>query len=108
MPVGMTGEMVAGRYRIDGRPGAGGMAAVFLATDCRLEREVAIKRLPADSPEEVGQRFQREAKRGASLNQPNSAGVYDPVTDDEGVLIVMEYVAGHTLRDEIGRGPIES
>jgi serine/threonine-protein kinase len=102
----MTGELVAGRYRISRRLGAGGMAAVFLATDCRLEREVAIKRLHADSPEEVGQRFQREAKVGASLNHPNIVGVYDTATDDEGVLIIMEYVAGHTLRDEIGRGPI--
>ena len=80
------------------------MATVFLAQDCRLERDVAIKRLHADSPEDVGRRFQREAKVGASLNHPNIVGVYDTVTDDEGVLIIMEYVAGHTLRDEVSRG----
>jgi serine/threonine-protein kinase len=89
------------------RLGAGGMATVFLAKDCRLERDVAIKRLHAHSPEDVGRRFQREAKVGASLNHPNIVGVYDTVTDDEGVLIVMEYVAGHTLREEIARGPME-
>jgi serine/threonine-protein kinase len=83
------------------------MATVFLAKDCRLERDVAIKRLHADSPEEVGRRFQREAKVGASLNHPNIVGVYDTVTDDEGVLIIMEYVPGHTLRDEISRGRME-
>jgi serine/threonine-protein kinase len=107
MPVGMTGDLVADRYRIDKRLGAGGMATVFLAKDCRLERDVAIKRLHAHSPEDVGQRFQREAKVGASLNHPNIVGVYDTVTDDEGVLIVMEYVAGHTLREEIARGPMD-
>jgi serine/threonine-protein kinase len=103
----MTGELVAGRYRMKRRLGAGGMATVFLAKDCRLERDVAIKRLHADSPEEIGRRFQREAKVGASLNHPNIVGVYDTVTDDEGLLIVMEYVAGHTLRDEIARGRMD-
>src|SRR4051794_17200530 len=107
MPVGMTGELVAGRYRMKRRIGAGGMAAVFLAKDCRLERDVAIKRLHSDSPDDVGRRFQREAKLGASLNHPNIVAVYDTLTDDEGVLIVMEYVPGHTLRDEVGRGRVE-
>src|SRR3954462_15566839 len=107
MPVGMTGDLVAGRYRMQKRLGAGGMATVFLAKDCRLERDVAIKRLHADSADDVGRRFQREAKVGASLNHPNIVSVYDTVTDDEGVLIVMEYVPGHTLRDEIARGPID-
>jgi eukaryotic-like serine/threonine-protein kinase len=107
MPVRTTGELIAGRYRIEKRLGAGGMAAVFLAKDTRLEREVAVKRLHADSPDDVGRRFQREAKVGASLNHPNIVAVYDTVTDDEGVLIIMEYVAGHTLRDEIARGPMD-
>src|SRR4051794_7223754 len=107
MPVGTTDDLVAGRYRMLRRLGAGGMAAVFLARDTRLERDVAIKRLHADSPEEVGRRFQREAKVGASLNHPSIVAVYDTVTDDEGVLIIMEYVAGDTLRDKIPRGPME-
>jgi serine/threonine-protein kinase len=107
MPVGITGDLIADRYRMRKRLGSGGMATVFLAQDERLEREVAIKRLHADSPEDVGRRFAREAKVGASLNHPSIVAVYDTVTDDEGVLIVMEYVAGHTLRDEIARGPID-
>jgi serine/threonine-protein kinase len=104
MPAGMTGELVAGRYRMKRRLGAGGMATVFLATDERLERDVAVKRLHADTTEDGGRRFQREAKLGASLSHPNIVAVYDTVSDDEGVLIVMEYVPGHTLRDEIARG----
>src|SRR4051795_2480075 len=106
MPVGMTGELIADRYRMQKRLGAGGMATVFLARDERLERAVAIKRLHADSADDVGRRVQREAKVGASLNHPNIVSVYDTLTDDEGVLIVMEYVPGHTLRDEIARGPM--
>jgi serine/threonine-protein kinase len=83
------------------------MATVLLAEDERLGRQVAVKRLHAESPEDTAQRFRREAKLGASLNHPNIVSVYDIVTDDEGVLIVMEYVEGETLRDAIDRGPIE-
>jgi serine/threonine protein kinase len=83
------------------------MATVLLAEDERLGRQVAIKRLHADSPEDTARRFRREAKLGASLNHPNLISVYDIVTDDEGVLIVMEYVAGETLGDAIERGPLE-
>jgi serine/threonine protein kinase len=99
--------LVAGRYRVAGRLGAGGMAVVLLAEDERLGRKVAIKRLRAESPDDAAQRFQREAKLGASLNHPNLVGVYDIVTDDEGVLIVMEYVDGQTLRLELdSSGPM--
>jgi serine/threonine protein kinase len=99
--------LVAGRYRVVGRLGAGGMAVVLLADDERLGRKVAIKRLRAESPDDAAQRFQREAKLGASLNHPNLVGVYDIVTDDEGVLIVMEYVDGQTLRLEVdSSGPM--
>ena len=79
---------------------------MLLAEDERLGRQVAIKRLHAESPEEMAQRFRREARLGASLNHPNLVSVYDIVSDDEGVLIVMEYVDGETLRDAIDRGPV--
>ena len=102
-----TGTLLAGRYRTIERVGSGGMATVLLAEDERLGRQVAVKRLHAESPEDTAQRFRREAKLGASLNHPNLVAVYDIVTDDEGVLIVMEYVDGETLRDAIERGPLE-
>jgi serine/threonine protein kinase len=73
------------------------MASVLLCEDERLGREVAVKRLHADSPVDVEQRFTREAKLGASLNHPNLVSVFDTATDDEGVLIVMEYVDGDPL-----------
>jgi eukaryotic-like serine/threonine-protein kinase len=107
MAADMTGTLPAGRYRTIGRVGSGGMATVLLAEDERLGRQVAIKRLHAESPEDTARRFRREARLGASLNHPNLVAVYDIVTDDEGVLIVMEYVDGETLRDAIARGPVE-
>src|SRR3954452_8192209 len=107
MPVGTTGNLLAGRYRVIDRVGRGGMASVLLAEDERLGRQVAIKRLHAESPEDTARRFRREARLGASLNHPNLVAVYDIVTDEEGVLIVMEYVEGETLRDAIERGPTE-
>src|SRR5918999_2208706 len=84
------------------------MATVLLCRDERLGREVAVKRLHADSPVDVEQRFVREAKLGASLNHPNLVSVFDTATDDEGVLIVMEYVNGEALARTLKRGPLPS
>src|SRR5258708_639091 len=97
MEVGTTPTVLAGRYRVLDRLGAGGMATVYLAEDTRLGRKVAVKRLHSDSPDDAAQRFQREAKVGASLSHPNLVTVFDTVADDEGVLIVMEYVEGENL-----------
>jgi eukaryotic-like serine/threonine-protein kinase len=104
---GTTGTLLAGRYRVLQRLGSGGMASVFLAEDERLGRKVAVKRLHSESADDTARRFAREAKVGASLNHPNIVAVYDTVTDDDGVLLVMEYVEGGTLRDEIARGRLE-
>src|SRR4051812_40222353 len=104
MPTQAT--VLAGRYRVLERIGRGGMASVLLAEDERLGRRVAVKRLHAESPEDTARRFRREARLGASLNHPNLVSVYDIVSDEEGVLIVMEYVEGETLRDALGRGPL--
>ena len=82
------------------------MASVLLCEDERLGRQVAVKRLHADSPVDVEQRFAREAKLGASLNHPNLVSVFDTATDDEGVLIVMEYVDGEPLSRVLRRGPL--
>jgi tetratricopeptide (TPR) repeat protein/predicted Ser/Thr protein kinase len=103
MPVEMP-DRLADRYRVLERLGAGGMATVFLAEDERLGRKVAVKRLHADSPEDAALRFDREAKVGASLSHPNLVTVFDTVADDEGVLIVMEYVDGENVADLIARG----
>ena len=83
------------------------MASVVLCTDERLGRRVAVKRLHADQPGEVERRLVREAKLGASLNHPNLVAVFDTATDDEGVLIVMEYVEGEPLSRALRHGPLE-
>src|SRR3954466_15517831 len=102
MAVGMTGRVLADRYRTIRRLGSGGMATVWLAEDEKLRRQVAVKRLHGDvGDEDLVRRFRREARLGASLNHPNVVAVYDIAPDDEGVLIVMEFVDGRTLRDEI-------
>src|SRR4051812_7763149 len=103
MEVGTTPTILAGRYRVIDRLGAGGMATVYLAEDERLGRKVAVKRLHADSPADAAQRFEREAKVGASLSHPNLVTVFDTVADDEGVLIVMEYVPGENLAQLMSR-----
>ena len=82
------------------------MASVVLCEDERLGRRVAVKRLPAHSPEDAARRFEREARLGASLNHPNLVSVYDTVADEEGVLIVMEHVEGHTLSEALREGPL--
>lgn len=103
-----SGEVFADRYRVVRRLGAGGMATVWLAEDERLGRDVAIKRLRTDAPEESLTRFRREARIGATLNHPNFVSVFDTVATDEGALIVMEYVPGQSLEDLVGRGPIDA
>jgi tetratricopeptide (TPR) repeat protein len=106
VPVHTQGSLLGGRYRVLRHLGSGGMASVLLCRDERLGREVAVKRLHADSPVDVEQRFVREAKLGASLNHPNLVSVFDTATDDEGVLIVMEYVEGEALARTLKRGPL--
>jgi tetratricopeptide (TPR) repeat protein len=104
--VNTQGSLLDGRYRVIRHLGSGGMASVLLCEDERLARQVAVKRLHADSPADVEMRFAREAKLGASLNHPNLVSVFDTTTDDEGVLIVMEYVEGEPLSRMLRRGPL--
>jgi serine/threonine-protein kinase len=97
---------VTERYEVIARLGSGGMATVLLCHDEKLDRRVAVKRMHADSPRDAERRFLREAKLGASMNHPNLVSVYDTETDDEGLLIVMEYVEGESLAQALLRGPL--
>ena len=104
----MSGPLLAGRYRVIRRLGAGGMAAVYLAQDERLHRNVAVKRMHiAEHDDMDARRFQREARLGASLSHPNLVSIFDTEQDDESVLLVMEYVEGETLADVLARGEVE-
>jgi eukaryotic-like serine/threonine-protein kinase len=85
-----------GHYRIVGKLGEGGMGAVYRGTDTKLDRDVAIKVLPAafaNDPDRMA-RFQREAKVLASLNHPNIAAIYGV----EERALIMELVPGEDLR----------
>src|SRR5215471_5308659 len=107
-----------GPYEITGPLGAGGMGEVYRAHDTKLNRDVALKVLPAlvaDDPERL-MRFEREAQALASLNHPHIAAIYG----FEGVgsvwptgqtrpprhAIVMELVEGPTLSERIAQGPL--
>jgi len=106
-------QMVGGRYELGELLGRGGMAEVRKGTDTRLGRVVAVKRLRTDlaSDATFQARFRREAQSSASLNHPAIVAVYDTgeerSTDGSDVAqpyIVMEYVAGRTLREIIREG----
>src|SRR6201993_4187713 len=100
----MTGTpTIAGRYRIEGRLGVGGMSTVHLAFDSRLERYVALKLLAehlADDPTFVS-RFRREALAAARLVHPNIVQVFDFGFDErQGQhFIVMEHVSGNSCAE---------
>lgn len=90
------------RYRIRRRLASGGMSDVTLAEDTVLGRPVALKRLRSTGDPDAVARLRREALVGASLSHPNLVSVYDVWEDEHGdLVIVMEYVAGETLRDLI-------
>jgi serine/threonine-protein kinase len=96
----LTGRMLDGRYVVRSRIAHGGMATVYLATDTRLDREVALKVMHADLARDADfvDRFIGEAKSVAKLSHPNIVGVYDQGADGEYLYLVMEYVPGRTLR----------
>ena len=100
--------LLAGRYRRLRRLGTGGMARVVLAEDEVLGREVAVKQLPSEAPEEALRRFRREARLGASLNHPNIVAIFDTVSDEDAILIVMEFVDGESLAERLKREPLDS
>ena len=104
----MTEPILLGdRYRLERVIGRGGMAEVWRATDIRLHRDVAIKRLRIDLATDptFQARFRREAQAAAGLNHPNIVAVYDTgeeIDPPSGVkvpYIVMELVDGHTLKE---------
>ena len=101
----MQPQLIAGRYRVLRAIGRGGMGTVWLCRDQVLGREVAVKQigaLPGESATET-KRAMREARSAAALNHPNAVAVYDVVDHDSRPWLVMEYVEGQTLADEISR-----
>jgi beta-lactam-binding protein with PASTA domain/predicted Ser/Thr protein kinase len=113
MSTGAEPSRVGGRYELGEMLGRGGMAEVRKGNDSRLGRIVAVKRLRTDlaSDPTFQARFRREAQSAASLNHPAIVAVYDTGeemstdgTDVAQPYIVMEYVAGRTLREILREG----
>ncbi len=97
----MTGK-VLGQYRIVKQIGRGGMGAVYLAEDLRLDRQVAIKLLPAylAAPRNID-RFRHEARSASAISHPNVAHIYDINESNGRPFIAMEFVEGKTLRERL-------
>jgi len=96
------------QYEILAPVGKGGMGEVYRARDTKLEREVAIKVLPAEhaSDGERRERFKREAKAIAALNHPHICTLFDFDSDDGLDFLVMEHLSGESLAARMARGPL--
>ncbi|ATB27660.1 serine/threonine-protein kinase [Melittangium boletus] len=96
----MTGEPLAGRYQLEQELGRGGMATVFLATDLRLSRQVAVKVLHPGGDGRRAERFRQEAALVASVKHPNVLEIHDFGQDAaRGPFLVCEWVRGEDLRE---------
>ncbi len=107
-PEEMVGQTL-GHYRVLRPLGYGGSAAVFLALDINLQREVALKvfQPAAGEAQDFLRRFVREARVLAQLDHPNILPIYDYGEQDDRAFLVVPYMAGGSLREWLrGRGPV--
>jgi len=106
---GMKLEDLSERYSEEGVLGKGGMGEVILATDTRLNRKVAIKRIlgKAARSKTAVQRFLTEAQSIAALNHTNIVQIYDYGRATDGPFLIMECVQGGSLLEKCKAGPIE-
>jgi len=102
----LAGGSRLGPYAITHLIGCGGMGEVYCARDTRLEREVAIKVLPASLSADADRlrRFEQEARAAAALNHPNILAVYDVGSHDGAPYVVSELLRGATVRDLLAAG----
>ncbi len=103
----MIPESIA-HYQIIKKLGAGGMGEVYLALDTKLDRKVAIKVIRADSlaGEQLKKRLLREAQAAAKLDHPNICAIYDVNEVGSLTFIVMQYIEGETLAENMDREPL--
>src|SRR5437868_8587740 len=97
-----------GNYEIVAPLGAGGMGEVYRARDLSLQREVAVKVLPASFSRDADRllRFTQEAQATAALNHPNILSVYQIGQEDGAPYIVSELLEGQSLRDLLRTGAL--
>ncbi|NKQ54490.1 serine/threonine protein kinase [Amycolatopsis sp. K13G38] len=106
----MQGTLLAGRYRLRSRLGAGAMGVVWLAQDERLQRPVAVKQLwpGPDDTEESRQRVMREGRIAARLRHPHVITVHDVAEHNGQPALVMEYLPSRSLAAVVAEdGPLE-
>ena len=106
-PMSLAPGSRLGGYEVTAHLGAGGMGEVYLATDTKLKRKVAIKVLPeafAADPDRVA-RFHREAQAVAALNHSGIAAIYDLAEAGGTTFLVLELVEGETLAQRLASRP---
>jgi class 3 adenylate cyclase len=106
----LIGKSVS-HYKVLDRLGAGGMGAVYLAHDIRLDRPVAMKFLRPDITQNGAetQRLELEARAASSLDHPNIGVIYEiDKTPEIGLFIVMAYYPGESLQQRLSRGPLKT
>jgi hypothetical protein len=106
--MGLSGGDRLGRLEIVGSLGAGGMGEVYRARDPQLQRDVAVKILPAafQADPERRRRFEQEARAAGSLNHPNILAVHDVGVHGSATYIVSELLEGETLRQRLAGRPL--
>ncbi len=106
--MGLAAGARVGPYEVVAPLGAGGMGEVYRANDGKLDRDVALKVLPAATagdPEAIA-RFEREARAVAALSHPNILAIHDFGRDGETAYAAMELLDGETLRNKLEGGPL--
>ena len=103
----LNGILINNKYLIQQQIGYGGMAVVYLAKDITLNRFVALKIIrrdafPPKDYERLYRRFELEARALAKLNHPNIVKIYDYGMFNGSPFLVMEYIEGGTLKQQIG------
>jgi len=100
-----TTRILDGKYRLNRLIGRGGMGAVYDATDLRLDRTVAVKAVMGSIFDDTvaRQRFAREARASAKIVHPNVVGVFDIGEFEGGAYLVLEFLRGKTLREELDK-----
>src|SRR5262249_4544109 len=106
----LSANTTMSHYRVVAKLGAGRMGVVYRAQDARLNREVAIKVLPADFAKDADRlrRFEQEARATSALNHPNMLPVHDIAADEGAPFIVAELLEGEELRAQLDEGALSA